>query len=65
MHALSDEEQLMRLEKKVDDLTAETRAEFRSVRGEIGALHRTMMQMFGGLWLTLILGFAAIVASHF
>ncbi len=62
------------LEKKVDDGFAETKAEFkairteiredvREVRGEIGALHRVSMQMFAGLWLALILGFAGLFAT--
>lgn len=67
MQALSDEQQLERLEKKVDDGFAETktefadvRAEFRAVRAEIGSINRTILAM----WLTMILGFAAILLQH-
>jgi hypothetical protein len=71
MQALSDEQQLERLEKKVDDGFADFRAEFRairaelrgemsSVRGEIGSINRTIQAM----WLTMILGFAAILLQH-
>jgi hypothetical protein len=49
-----------RLEKKVDDGFAETRAEFRAVRAEIGGIHRNIQAM----WLTMILGFAAILLQH-
>jgi hypothetical protein len=60
MQALSDELQLDRLEKKVDDGFAETKAEFRAVRAEmraeIGAVHRSLHTM----WLTMILGFAGM-----
>lgn len=58
------DERLDDLNKKVDDGFAETRIEFRAVRGEIGALHRTMLQLFAGVWLTLILGFAATLLQH-
>jgi hypothetical protein len=63
------------LEKKVDEGFAEMRTEFkavrkesredlREVRGEVGALHRVVMQMVGGMWLTLILGLVAIFFHH-
>jgi uncharacterized coiled-coil DUF342 family protein len=69
------EDRIDKLEKKVDDGFVEMRAEFkavrkemrenfREVRGEIGALNRTVMQMFAGMWLTMILGFAAIFLQH-
>jgi hypothetical protein len=82
MQAMSDEQQMERLEKKVDDGFAEIRAEFRavraelrgeigsvrserrseigSVRSEIGALNRSIQAM----WLTMVLGFAAILLQH-
>lgn len=74
MQALSDEQQLERLEKKVDEVIADTKAEFRavraeigsvraevgSVRAEIGAVNRSLHAM----WLTIILGFAAILLQH-
>lgn len=63
MHALSDEQQLERLEmqlgrfeKKVDDGFAE-------MRGELGALHRLILQLFAGMSVTMILGFAGIIIA--
>ena len=61
--------------KKVDEGFAEMRAEFKAVRsearedfrelrGEIGALHRLMIQAFSGLGLTMILGFAALLLQQ-
>jgi hypothetical protein len=69
------EDRIDKLEKKVNDGFADMRAEFKSVRtemredfrevrGEIGALNRIVMQMFAGMWLTMILGFAAILLQH-
>jgi hypothetical protein len=49
-----------RLEKKVDDGFAETKAEFRAIRAELGGLTRNLHSM----WLTMILGFAAILLQH-
>jgi hypothetical protein len=60
MQAMSDEQQLERLEKKVDDGFKETNAEFRAIRAEIGGINRTIQAM----WLTMILGFAAILLQH-
>jgi hypothetical protein len=71
MQAMSDEQQLERLEKKVDDGFAETREEFRavraelrgevgSIRSELGSVHRSIQAM----WLTTILGFAAIIVQQ-
>jgi hypothetical protein len=60
MQALSDEQQVERLERKVDDGLAETKAEFRAVRAEIGGINRTIHAM----WLTMILGFAAIIVQQ-
>ncbi len=54
------DERLDDLDKKVDDGFAETRAEFRAVRAEIGGLNRAVMAM----WLTMIVGFAAILLQH-
>jgi hypothetical protein len=71
MQAMSDEQQLERLEKKVDDGFADTRAEFRavraelrgeigSVRAELGAVNRSIQAM----WLTIIIGFAAMIVQQ-
>jgi hypothetical protein len=71
MHALSDEQQLERLESKVDQFTADTKGEFRSVRSEIGAVGSSLHAMwltlifgFAGIFLTVILGFAALLLQH-
>jgi hypothetical protein len=40
------------------------REDFRGLRGEIGALHRLMIQAFSGLGSTVILGFAALLLRH-
>ena len=63
MQALSDDQQMKRLEKKVDNGFAEMRAEFRASRAETGGLHRLIIQLFVGLFATLILGFAGIVIA--
>jgi hypothetical protein len=63
MHALSDDEQLERMERKVDAGFAEMRAEFRAFRSEMGDLHRLMIQLFAGLFATMIFGFAGIVIA--
>jgi hypothetical protein len=60
MQALSDEQQLERLERKVEDGFAEMRAEFRALRGEMTGLSHAIY----GLFATLILGFAAILLQH-
>jgi hypothetical protein len=41
----------------------ESRTESAAVRGEIAALHRTMIQLFGGLIATLVLGFSGLIAT--
>jgi hypothetical protein len=58
------ETNMEKLEKKVDDGFGEMRTEFRAIRtefrGEIGSINRTIQAM----WLTMILGFAAILLQH-
>ncbi len=63
MQPLSDEQRIDRLEgnmekleKKVDDGFAESKVEFRAVRSELGAVHRSLHAM----WLTMSLGFAGL-----
>lgn len=48
------------LERRMEAGFAETRAEFRAVRAEIGGINRSIHAM----WLTMILGFAAILVQH-
>ncbi|HTR74401.1 MAG TPA: hypothetical protein VMH33_03970 [Solirubrobacterales bacterium] len=78
MQALSDEQQMERLEKKVDDGFAEMRAEFRAIRGELGsvrsefgsvrgelaALTRGMIWAFVALFATVTFGFAGILLQQ-
>jgi hypothetical protein len=63
MQAMSDEQRMDRLEKKVDDGFAETRAEFRAIRAEfraeIGGINRNIQAM----WLTMILGFGGLIIA--
>lgn len=74
-HIGAIEAKVDRLEKKVDEGFAEMRAEFKTVRGEmredarelrgeIGALRRSMIQLFCGLTVPMILGFVAILLQH-
>ena len=49
MQALSDEQQLERLEKKVDDGFAEMRAEFRAIRTEMRAESASVRAEFGSV----------------
>jgi hypothetical protein len=59
---------------RLDDLThrvdagfTEMNAEFRAVRGELGAqmaaLHRTMLQLFGGMIVAMVLGFGGLITT--
>lgn len=64
MHERWTDERLDDLNKKVDDGFAEMRMEFRAVRTEMGGLHRLMIQLFAGMFLTMILGFAGILLQH-
>ncbi|MBS1676845.1 MAG: hypothetical protein JST08_05610 [Actinobacteria bacterium] len=57
------DERLDDLNKKVDDGFNEMRAEFRMVRAEMGGLHRLMIQLSTGMFLTMILGFAGLVVA--
>lgn len=82
MHALSDDQQVERLEqnverleKKVDDGFAEMRTEFKAarseLRGEVTAARsearadfRLLLGVLAGLYVTMILGFAALILQH-
>lgn len=57
------DERLDDLNQKVDAGFRETREEFRAVPGEIGSLHRTTVQLFGGMIATSVLGFAGIIVA--
>jgi hypothetical protein len=68
------DERLDDLNQRVDEGFKETREEFRAVRGEIAAvrvelggqiaaLHRMTFQLFAGMILTLVLGFAGMIVA--
>jgi hypothetical protein len=63
MHALSDDEQVGRLEKKVDDGFAEMRAEFKAVRAEARSDFRTLIAVNLTMLVTMIFGFAGLVIA--
>jgi hypothetical protein len=64
MQALSDEQQLERLERKVDEGFAEMRSEFKAVRAEARADFRLIIGILLPMYLTIILGFAALLLQH-
>ena len=67
MEAVRDkwtDERLDDLNKKVDDGFTEMRTEFRAVRSEMAANQRLMVQLFGGLFGTMVFGFAGLIVSH-
>jgi len=61
------DERLDDLNHRVDEGFKEMRAEFRAVRSELGgqiaALHRTMLQLFGDMIATFVVGFLAILTQ--
>jgi hypothetical protein len=61
------DERLDDLNRKVDAGFKETREEFRAVRAELGgqlaAIHRTMLQLFAGMIVTLVLGFSGMIVT--
>jgi hypothetical protein len=60
MQALNDEQQLERLEKKVDDGFAEMRTEFRSIRSDMAIQTHAIW----GLFATMIFGFAGTILAN-
>lgn len=61
------DERLDDLNHRVDEGFKEMREEFRAVRfelgGQIAALHRTMMQLFLGMMVTMVLGFGGLIVA--
>ena len=57
------DERLDDLNKKVDDGFRELREELRTMNGHIIALHRTMLQLFGGMIATMLFGFLGVIAT--
>lgn len=74
MHALSDDQQVERLEEKVDKGFAEMRAEFKAVRDEVGGElkavraeartdFRTLIAVNLTMLTAMIFGFAGIIIA--
>jgi hypothetical protein len=61
------DERLDDLNHSVDEGFGEMRAEFRAVRSELGGqiagLHRTVMQLFLGMMVTMVLGFGGLIVA--
>ena len=57
------DERLDGLNHKVDEGFKDMREEFRAMRGEAGANHRTVIQMVAVLCVTALVGFLGVVAS--
>lgn len=57
------DERLDDLNKKVDEGFKEMRREFKAVRGEIGALNRTIIQFAWGVVGTIFIGFMGTIAA--
>lgn len=55
------------LERRMDEGFREMREEFRALRGEMNsqfaAQHRMMMQLFGGMFATTVVGFLGTIAA--
>jgi hypothetical protein len=62
------DERLDDLNHRVDDGFKEMRTEFRAFRSELSAQQRMMVQLFGGMFATMIVGFlgtiAAVITQH-
>jgi hypothetical protein len=56
-----------RLDQRMEAGFAEVREEFRTLRGEINsqfaAQQRTMLQLFGGMFATMLVGFLGVIAT--
>ena len=63
MHALSDEEQMNRLESKVDRLETKIDTGLATVRNESRADFRLLLGVLLAMFLTMLFGFAGIVAG--
>ncbi len=57
------DERLDDLKAEVGELRREMRAEFSAVRGEIAALHRLILQVGGGMVVTMLVGFLGIATQ--
>lgn len=52
-----------RLEVRMDAGFEEMRREFTAVRQEIAAQNRMLLQLFGGMFATMVVGFLGIIAT--
>jgi broad specificity phosphatase PhoE len=57
------DERLDDLNHRVDEGFSEMREEFRAVRGEMAASHRSVMHLLIGMIVTMALGFAGLIAT--
>jgi hypothetical protein len=64
MHALSDEEQMTRLEGKVDRLETKFDTGLAAVRSESRADFRLLLGVQLSMFVAMILGFAGIILQH-
>jgi hypothetical protein len=57
------DERLDDLNKKVDEGFREMREEFRAIRTEMSAQNRMMVQLFGGMFATFVIGTLGTIAT--
>ncbi len=61
------DERLDDLKVTVDEGFRDMRSEFRAMRAEanaqFAAQHRTIVQMFAGIWVTAVVGFLGVIAT--
>jgi hypothetical protein len=57
------DERLDDLNHRVDEGFKEMREEFRAARSEMGAMGRTHLQLLLGSWVSMMVGFAATIAT--
>lgn len=57
------DERLDDLNHRVDEGFGEMREEFRAVRGEMGAMHRSLLQLIIGSFAMMMVGFAGTIAT--
>lgn len=55
---------LTEVDTKIDSLRTETKEEIGSLCNEIGALHRLVLQVGGGVVVTLMVGFLSVVVTQ-
>lgn len=63
MQALSDDQQIERLEKKVGTMETNLRTEITTVRSESRADFHTLLGVLLAMYATMIFGFAGILAA--